>query len=66
MAGKPKTRRRLASRPFTRNYRPPPKPSRSCALSAIAVRVSRHRDRFQLQGDQSCHVAHPASDGGLV
>ena len=38
---------------------------RGRALSAIAVRVSRHRDRFGLRDDESCRVDHPSS-GGLV
>ena len=33
---------------------------KGCALSAIAVRVSRHRDRFQLQNDESCREEHPS------
>lgn len=35
---------------------------KGCALSAIAVRVSRHRDRFQLLEGNPCGVEHPASD----
>ena len=35
---------------------------RGVALSAIAVRVSRHRDRFQLGRDGPCGVQHPAGE----
>ena len=34
---------------------------KGCALTAITVRVSRHRDRFQLLRGDPCGVEHPAS-----
>ena len=68
-ARQPKTRRRQASRPFTRNYRPPSKPSRSRARKIASNAPGgprRGRPRIQTQAFASHGTALPQQNPHVV